>query len=359
MISFNTVVVLVSTALLGALSGLAGSYSVLRRRALAGDALAHAALPGVFLSFLLLGSSNLLVLLSGALCTGIAGVAATSGLRRFTRIREDAAICIVLGVFFGGGLVLSRFAQNIGGSSKAGLDLFFLGATAGFGATDALLVGGAMAVCSLLVLLLYKEFKLSVFDARLASLQGWPVRWLELVLMAFVAVAVVTGLPQIGAVMMAAMLILPAATARLWTDRFGLSIVFSTLLGALAGSLGGAISLQYERLPAGPIIVLVGAAILLGSLVIAPRRGLIVRAIAQRRWRRMFDAVRLRFETNEAFWPRDVSAPNQQTAFIEDITHRESTVFHRSPENKRADLPSAPRTGIQGRKPHDKIVRSS
>jgi len=96
MISFNTVVVLVSTALLGALSGLAGSYSVLRRRALAGDALAHAALPGVFLSFLLLGSSNLLVLLCGALFTGIAGVAATSGLRRFTRIREDAAICIVL-----------------------------------------------------------------------------------------------------------------------------------------------------------------------------------------------------------------------------------------------------------------------
>ena len=343
MISFNTVVVLVSTALLGALSGLAGSYSVLRRRALAGDALAHAALPGVFLSFLLLGSSNLLVLLCGALFTGIAGVAATSGLRRFTRIREDAAICIVLGVFFGGGLVLSRFAQNIGGSSKAGLDLFFLGATAGFGATDALLVGGAMAACSLLVLLLYKEFKLSVFDARLASLQGWPVRWLELMLMAFVAVAVVTGLPQIGAVMMAAMLILPAATARLWTDRFGLSIVFSTLLGALAGSLGGAVSLQYERLPAGPIIVLVGAAILLGSLVIAPRRGLIVRAIAQRRWRRMFDAVRLRFESNEAFWPRDVSTHNQQTTFIEGLAHRESTVIDRSLENKRPDLPSAPR----------------
>ena len=100
MISYNTLVVLVGAALVGAVAGLAGSYAVLRRRALAGDALAHAALPGLCLSFLLFGNSSLPVLLLGALCTGVLGVATISGLRRFTRIREDAAICIVLGVFF-------------------------------------------------------------------------------------------------------------------------------------------------------------------------------------------------------------------------------------------------------------------
>ena len=337
MISYNTLVVLVGAALVGAVAGLAGSYAVLRRRALAGDALAHAALPGLCLAFLLFGSSSLPVLLLGALCTGVLGVAAISGLRRFTRIREDAAICIVLGVFFGAGIALNRLVPNLASTgSKAGLDSFFLGKTAGMTAGDVSLIAAALAGCSLLVLALYKEFKLTVFDARFALAQGWPVRRLEWLLMAFVAAAVVAGLPQVGAVMMAALLILPAAAARLWTDRFGLSVVLSTTFGALVGCAGATISLQYEQLPSGPIIVLVGAVILLGSLLVAPRRGLIARLLVQRQWQRNFDAVRLRFDAVDSTVPRDELRFDRDAEFLDEIIDHSATVSNTFVEVKSA-----------------------
>lgn len=284
--SYNTLVVLAGTSLLGACAGLVGTFAVLRRRALTGDALAHAALPGLCLAFLVLDQRNLPAMLLGAFLTGILGIATVSTLRFRTRIKEDAAIGIVLSVFYGAGIVLSRLIQNrTTGGSKAGLDTYILGKTAGMIVQDVMLIGGTAAVCLMLIVLLYKEFKIVAFDPGFARVQGWPAFRLDLLLMAMIALTVVIGLPAVGVVMMAAVLILPAAAARFWTVRLGRMLVLAALFGVVIGSSGTLASARYN-LPAGPSIVLVGTAIFLVSLLMAPGRGLIARIVAERRFRR-------------------------------------------------------------------------
>jgi manganese/zinc/iron transport system permease protein len=291
MISYNTTVVLAGSALLGAGAGVVGSFAVLRRRALTGDALSHATLPGLCLAFLVLGERSLPAMLFGALCTGVLGVAVISALRRWTRIKEDAAIGIVLGVFFGAGIALSGIIQKlVTAGSKAGLESYIFGKTAGMIASDVYLIGGMSAVCTLLIVLLYKEFKLAVFDAGFATAQGWPVWRLDMLLMSLVAVAVVIGLPAVGAVLMAALLILPAAAARFWTDRLGVMLILSAAFGMTMGVVGTAISVQVDRIPTGPIIVVTGSLIFLASMLFAPRRGALARGLSQLRFRRQLAA---------------------------------------------------------------------
>lgn len=280
-LSYNTLLVLLGTSLLGAASGLIGSLAVLRRQSLAGDAFAHAALPGLCVAFMVVGERNLAALLLGAFISGILGLVVVSLLRRYTRIKQDAALGIVLSTFFGLGVVLSRIIQNqTTTGSKAGLDSYILGKTAGIIASDVYLIGSAALLCLIVIVLLFKELELLTFDADFARSQGWPVTVLDLILIFLLGLVVVIGLPAVGVVMMAALLILPGVTARFWTDRLAVMLPVSVGFGVITGAVGTWLSANYANLPAGPIIVLVGAALFLFSSVFAPRRGLIAR------WRR-------------------------------------------------------------------------
>lgn len=284
---YNTVIVLIGVGLLGASAGLVGCFAVLRGRALLGDALAHAALPGLCLAFLLLGERNLSAMLAGALISGLLGVAVIASLRRHTRIKEDAAIGVVLSVFFGAGVVLSRLIQNRSTEgSKAGLDSYILGKTAGMIFADVVLIGGLALAMLVLVLVLFKEFQLVSFDASFGRVQGWPVLVLDLLLTGAVAIAVVIGLPAVGAVMMAALLILPSAAARFWADRLATVLLLSAGFGLATGAVGTLVSASASRMPAGPVIALVGTGFFLLSAFLAPRRGLLAQALARRRFRK-------------------------------------------------------------------------
>ncbi len=273
---YNTWVVMLGTSLLGAGAGLVGTYAVLRQRALTGDALAHAALPGLCLAFLIIDERDLPRLLLGALVSGLIGVGCISLLRRMTRIKEDAAVGAVLSVFFGAGLVLSRVVQDTSTSaSKAGLDTFILNQAAGMVLDDVRLLAIIGAFSLVTILLFAKEFLVVIFDPSFAASQGWPVLRLDLTLMGLIAVMVVGGLPAVGAVMVAALLILPAATARFWTNRFDVLLVLAALFGAAIGPIGTFLSATIDRLPTGPTIVLVGTGLFLASVIAAPRRGVI------------------------------------------------------------------------------------
>jgi manganese/zinc/iron transport system permease protein len=284
MIPYNTLIVLVGTSLLGASAGLVGSFAVLRRRSLTGDALAHAALPGLCLAFIVMGERSLPAMLFGAFLSGLVGIGAISALRRWTRIKEDTAIGIILSVFFGAGIVLSRCIQNMSATgSKAGLDSYILGKTAGMIFQDVVLIGGLAAFCLAVLLLFYKEFRVVAFDPNFAQVQGWPAGLLDLLLMTLIAVAVVIGLPAVGVVLMASLLILPGASARFWTDELNHLLLLATVFGFFTGGIGTLICTQYSLLPAGPIIVLTGTALFLFSLFVAPRRGVLARWLLQRR----------------------------------------------------------------------------
>lgn len=326
MIPYNTLIVLVGTSLLGASAGLVGSFAVLRQRALTGDALAHAALPGLCLAFIVMGQRSLPAMLLGALLSGLAGIGAISALRRWTRIKEDTAIGIILSVFFGAGIVLSRCIQNMSTTgSKAGLDSYILGKTAGMILQDVLLIAGLAAFCLIVLLMFYKEFRVVAFDPSFARVQGWPAGRLDLLLMTLIAVAVVIGLPAVGVVLMASLLILPGASARFWTDELDRLLMLATVFGMITGAIGTIISTRYSMLPAGPIIVLTGTTLFLISLFFAPRRGVISRWLLERRVQRQLGQdklLTLLYNLSEPQWPDSPSWNHS------DLTSRKSWPKH-------------------------------
>lgn len=307
MIGYNTAIVLAGTSLLGANAGLIGSFAVLRRRALLGDTLAHAALPGLCLGFLLLGQRSLAAMLTGALASGVAGIGIVAFLRRFTRLKDDAALGIVLSLAFGLGLALLSWIQRLPtGGSKSGIANYIFGSAAGMIADDLKLIGGVSALSLLAIALLYKEFRLVTFDAGFARVQGWPATLLDFLLMALVAASVIVGLPAVGVVLTAALLILPAVAARLWTERLSLMLLLAAVLGAAIGATGTAISIGVTGLPTGPLIVLAGAAVFFVSLLFAVRRGVLARLAAERKMRRLVaeqTLLRVMLELSEADLP--------------------------------------------------------
>jgi manganese/zinc/iron transport system permease protein len=262
-------------ALLGLVSGSLGTYAVLRRQSLLGDAISHAALPGIALAFLLTRSKEPLVLLLGAFAAGWIGTLAVMLIRRTTRIKEDTALGLVLSVFFGFGLVLLTILQQLPDASQAGLDRFLFGQAATLLARDVATIGALGLVALATAMLFWKEFKLLAFDPDYGASLGFPMRALDVVLTSVLVIAVVIGLQAVGVVLMAAMLVAPAAAARQWTNRLGSMMAIAALFGAAAGVSGAVLSSTTERLPTGPTIVLCLSAIAIGSFLLAPNRGLL------------------------------------------------------------------------------------
>jgi len=309
MIAYNTLIVLLGTALLGLVSGVIGSYTVLRRRALMGDALAHAALPGICMAYLALGERHLAWFLVGALISGTLGVLVVSLLRHATRIKEDAAIGIVLSVFFGGGIVLLRLIQNQPGGNRAGLDSYIYGKAASMVLSDVWIIAAVSVVVVAATLLLGKEFKIISFDREFAAAQGWPTLSLDIMMMALLVAVTVMGLPAVGVVMMAALLIVPGASARFWTERLETMLLLAAAFGALTGAVGTFFSAEFARLPAGPVIVLVGAAIFVVSMTCAPRRGVLSRIVSRLRMQRVTSRQNLLRTLYELSEPQPESRP--------------------------------------------------
>ena len=267
--------VALGAAALGLVSGGLGSFAVLRRQSLLGDAISHAALPGIALAFLLTGSKAPLVLVLGAAAAGWLGTLAVIGIVRTTRIKEDSALGIVLSVFFGVGLVLLTFIQRRPDAGQAGLDRFLFGQAATLLERDVAIIAGIGMVAFLLTLALWKEFKLLSFDPGFGASLGFPMRLVDVLLTTVLVLAVVIGLQTVGVVLMSAMIVAPAAAARQWTDRLERMVLLAALFGAAAGVSGAVLSAMTERLPTGPTIVLCLSAIALISLSFAPNRGLV------------------------------------------------------------------------------------
>ncbi|MBL9140861.1 MAG: metal ABC transporter permease [Phycisphaerae bacterium] len=278
----NVRTVLWGTTALGAASGAVGAFTTLRRRALLGDALSHAALPGVCLAYFAFGSKHLGLFMIGALVAGLAGSACIAALARWTRVRQDAATALVLSGFFGLGIVLSRAVQSDSGGSAAGVDGFILGKAASMTQADSLTVGACGLAVILALLALARPLKVAIFDPSFARAQGWPVARLDFALMAMVALTVVAGLPAVGAVLMVALLVIPAAAARLCARRLGAVVALAMIFGALSGAGGTLVSAlvpppdgTYVRgWPTGPLIVVVAAAIFTVVLAVARVRAM-------------------------------------------------------------------------------------
>jgi manganese/zinc/iron transport system permease protein len=275
--------VALGAAALGMASGALGSFAVLRKQSLLGDAISHAALPGIALAFLLTGSKAPLVLMVGAAIAGWLGTLVVMRVVGTTRVKEDSALGIVLSVFFGFGLVLLTYVQKQPNASQAGLDRFLFGQAATLLHRDVVLIAILGAVALSVAALFWKEFKLLSFDPDFAASIGLPVRALDVLLTSTLVIAIVIGLQTVGVVLMSAMVVAPAAAARQWTDRLGRMVLLAGLFGALAGVAGAVLSSLAARVPTGPTIVLCLTALVLVSLAFAPNRGLVWDWVRERR----------------------------------------------------------------------------
>ena len=282
-LSFTARNVLIGATLLGALAGTLGSFALLRRQSLLGDALAHAALPGVCLAVIWTGAKTSLGLMLGAAAAGLLGMLAMLAITRQTRVKEDAALGVVLSVFFGFGIFLLTRIQHGGDAAQSGLSSFLFGQAATLLERDVRTMAILAAVAALAVGLLFKEFKLLAFDPDFAASLGFAPTPLAIGLTGLIVVAVVIGLQTVGVVLMVSLLIAPAAAARQWTDRFGTMVVLAGAIGATAGVAGAVISSEVDRLPTGPTVVLLATVAAAVSIAFAPRRGVVWAAVARRR----------------------------------------------------------------------------
>jgi manganese/zinc/iron transport system permease protein len=278
--------VALGTAILGVVSGVLGSFAVLRRQSLLGDALSHAALPGVALAYMITNSKSPIVLMLGAGAAGILAILLLLGITRTTRLKEDSVLGVVLSVFFGFGLLLLTFLQRNPDARQAGLNTFLFGQAATLLTRDVVTMGIFGGLALIVVALLWKEFKLLSFDRDFGASLGLPMARVDILLTALVVVAVVIGLQAVGVVLMSAMLVAPGAAARQWTNRLSRMVLLSALFGAIAGVAGALVSSLGSGLSTGPVIVLCISVIVLISILFAPARGLLWAELRQWRNRR-------------------------------------------------------------------------
>ena len=288
---YNTRLVVLCTLLLGCACGMIGSFLLLRKRSLMGDTLSHATLPGVGIAFIIsvwIGGDqkSLPLLLAGATITGLLGCFCVQFICHNSRIKDDAAMGIVLSVFFGAGVALLGIIQTMPEGSAAGLESFIYGKTASMVLQDFRLLALVTSFVIITSIVLFKEFRMLCFDQGYAASQGWPVKRLDLILLFLVTLVTVAGLQAVGLILVIALLITPAAAARFWTDRLDQMLPLSGLVGALSGWLGASMSALAPRLPAGALIVLVAAGFFIFSLLFGSKRGLAVRSIRQYRLKR-------------------------------------------------------------------------
>jgi manganese/zinc/iron transport system permease protein len=268
----NTLVAAAGVAAVGFAAGVVGSLALLRKRPLVGDAAAHATLAGVAGGFLVAGRRELPTLLAGAFMAALAALGTLVLIRRFTRTRDDAATGIVIGVSFGLGIVLVSGLPRWGVPGSAGLEQFLLGHAAAITARDAAVLAAVSLAAVLVVAATLKEITLVAFDAAFAAAGGWPVALIDGLVAALVAAMIVAGLPAVGAVLVTALVVIPPAAARLWTDRVVTMLLLAGMFGLVAAVVGTLASATRPGLATGPLVVLAAAAIFAVSLLVAPRR---------------------------------------------------------------------------------------
>ncbi|MGO4107720.1 metal ABC transporter permease [Paenibacillus sp. YAF4_2] len=278
--------IFISCTLLGLSSGVIGCFSYLRKQSLMGDTLAHAALPGICIAFMLTGTKSILYFLIGA---GLAGVVATFGIgliTRHSRIKHDSAMGIVLSGFFGLGIVLLTIVQHGGYGNQAGLDKFLFGQAASMVGSDVLTLSIVSLFLITICYFLFKQFKLVSFDPGFAKGIGYSVGFYEQLLMLLMVVAVVVGIQAVGVILVASLIITPAVSARYWTDRLGVMVAVSGVFGAISGATGAVISSTASSLPTGPLTVLAATTLFVLSLLFGSKRGLLIRRLVQQRMKR-------------------------------------------------------------------------
>jgi manganese/zinc/iron transport system permease protein len=312
-----------AAVLLGITCGLLGCFIVLRRQSLLGDAIGHAVLPGVCIGFLFAGTRSTPTLLAGALVAGLLAAAMIGLLQRTTKLKTGECMGVVFTGFYGAGIVLLKYIQNRGLAGQTGLDKFLFGQIVGVSTEDVAYMAVIGALATGLIIVFWRRLAVSSFDEDFAHSIGVPIRAVHYLLTGLITVAIVISIQAVGVVLVAAMLVTPAATAYLLTDRLHRMAVLSAAFGALAGVAGAFVSTLGQDLPTGAFMVL-GASLWFGlAFLFSPRHGLIPRLLRLREnrlrtqgenlLRTLYLLMESRGTDDRRFGVHDVAAKRQET----------------------------------------------
>jgi manganese/zinc/iron transport system permease protein len=263
-------------------SSLVGSFAFLQKKSLVGDAVAHSLLPGIAIAFMISGSKNPWVLILGALISGWVSILIMDFLTKRSKIKTDTSIALVLSVMFGLGILLLTHIQHSDFGNQSGLDKFLFGKAASLTLIDIQAFGLVTAVIVVLVGVFYREFKLLSFNYEFAQAIGMPVKALSFLMNTLLVLAITTGIQAVGVVLMAALLIAPAAAAKIWTYSLSKMILIAMGFALFSSLLGSFVSYTYINMPTGPWIVVILTFFTVMSLLFAPKRGVFSRMKMQR-----------------------------------------------------------------------------
>ncbi|MER2064079.1 MAG: iron chelate uptake ABC transporter family permease subunit [Alkalibacterium sp.] len=275
--------VALGTGIIGLLSGVIGTYATLRKESLLGDALSHAALPGIGLAFVMIQRKELLYLMIGALLSGLVATALIQVITKKTLVKLDSTLSLILSSFFGLGLVVLTAIQNNPNAQQAGLNSFIFGQASAMLRRDVQLIASVGVILLVLVVLFWKEFKCYTFDPMFSRSLGFSSRLIEFLLSMMIVLTIIIGLESVGVILISALLIGPSIAARQWTHRLSRVMILAGLTGLLSGVIGTLISSMGENIPTGPVIVVVVSLFVFGSLLFAPKQGLVAKRIAKRK----------------------------------------------------------------------------
>lgn len=274
---------LIGCILMGISSGLLGGFIVVRRLALVGDTISHAVLPGIMLGYLWHLEKDPLTLFVGAVIAGVVGAVFVSLIQQTTRIKQDAALGIVLGGFYALGILIKSIIQRGAGGDQSGLDDFLFGNAAALSSGDVVLMAVVTGVALLLITVFYRQFFVSSFDETFAESVGIPSQVFHYILMVLLAFAIVVALQAVGAVLVSAMLIIPPATAYLLTDRLHKMLLLSVIVGVVSAVGGAFLSFLSTGLPTGPFMIVSSAALFLLAFLFSPSHGVLPRVLRRRK----------------------------------------------------------------------------
>lgn len=269
--------IIFGTFCIGFISGLLGIFTFLRQQSLLSDTISHAALPGVAMIFLFTGSTNPWMLFAGGYAAGIIGVAFVNMLSRTTTLKKDAALGIVLSVFFGLGLIILTIIQKHHMGGNAFLHRFLFGDASTLLTEDLYCIAGIALISCAVVISLWKEFKVVTFDPLFAQTIGFSVIAIELILMMIIVSVIVIGLQMVGVILTSALCIASSVAARQLTYSMERMALLSALCGAFSSVCGSIISCTYDAIPTGPMISLCALALVVIAFVIGSYKPVVAR----------------------------------------------------------------------------------
>lgn len=268
LINANLIWVMTGTLLLGITAAAIGSLAVLRSRALIGDVLAHAAIPGVMISVILFGTLSPIVLVALALITGLLAYHLIHLITEYTKLRSDTAMAIILATFFAFGMLLLSYIQAQNWPNTAGLDRILFGQAAAITRHELIQLLGLSCLTLIYLVVFFPRLKLLLFNPSYAQSIGINVAREEFIFALVLVLVVVVGMHIVGAILMAGALLIPITIMRIWSLSLGLMITFAAGFSAIAAVLSSLLSLWVEQSPTGPWMIVILGGFFIASWVL-------------------------------------------------------------------------------------------